>query len=461
MRFSSLFQLKVSLSSLTIIFLATVLVPVLSSQRASAQTELDLTAKKAKAFLETSIPEKADSAWLESIWNKLSDKIDESYLALRPANQKLSGYQSLMVLEKKRLFKLLSKMQESGQIRLMTPEAEATLGLDRYLCSEGKRCKELRSFYLPLTHHIVLKKSLSEDLLVDSLFHELIHAEQFAYRFPLDIKTLSTLNIPRNDLLSFLDYYYESQANYRTLRLSQPKEWEPIFRASESQFTLGVAVTSVICIPCIAALTFGRMYSNHQALSYLPKIDMNSEPGWYKPTGGKESALYLTELLLLKDSDQTPLTGTGWDTHFHQRFGKAIERTYFDELRFLFQNNRKDQEAYKALHDAYYEKIGTRDDIDTNPACGSLLEKTQSAETSPLVSWLSLPLSEIESCQAFQGPGKLDYRSVYLQELLRMKEGESSPFIIIRPGSEGTRPDLRILPQLKVTPLEKSEETRK
>ncbi len=423
-----------------------------AEEKPAAQVELKSFANEATRLLETAAPEKTDSQTLSRIWLQLSKKIDESFLSLIPANRKLSDYQSPANLEKARLQSLLLKMQETGRIRLMTPETEAALGIDKYLCRDTQPCKEIRAFYVPLTHHIVLRKSLDDQQMVDSLYHELVHAAQFTYRFPLDIKTLSTLKIPSDELLDFIDFYYESQANYRTLRLSQPQEWESLFRSSETSYIGASVLTTIVCPFCLAVTTVHRGYSRYKALSYLPEIDINSEPGWHKPTGGKESALYLSELLLLKDSDSTPFTGTGWDTQFHQRFGKAIERTYFGKLPFLFQNDRKDQEAYKALHDAYYKNIGVNNELELDPRCSSLIEQAQQKDTSPLVSWLTLPQSDIESCKAFNSPGTLGYRDVFISELLRKIENQNSPFIVIRPGSEGTKPNLKVTPSLRVLP---------
>lgn len=320
-------------------------------------------------------------------------------------------------LQKARFLKILDFMIQDQRIHLLTPEIREKLPLNSTFCPSPQSCRDVRAFYLPLPGLLFLDSSLSQMEMVYSLFHEILHVYQFTYRFPLDLMMASILvdqgKLAPEQAYDFLSYYYETQANWQTLRMNTHPAWRTKF---QFEFKGRAGSMDSIIQSALIILTHGGSLLVQGAVNKnmsrtLPDIDrlkFSGNPlGRY--TNASEAALDFHELHL---QNKLSFSGiTPWDSNFHRAYAKAVEKTYFGKLDFIFQNNIPDYQLFNPLHNQYYKALGTKDIEKEDAGCEALLSRALSSEPSPLAFWLSLPAQEFQQCSAYSAVGE------YLQKL--------------------------------------------
>lgn len=197
------------------------------------------------------------------------------------------------------------------------------------------------------------------------------------------------------------------------------------------------------------------VYGNITANRLLPKVAKSAS--WFTinntPSSGLDAATRIPELVPIDDRF-TKINGfAAYNFQFHRDYGAAIQKYYFGNERILFRNNQDDLKIYNSMHDAYYERLGLSQAVDTERACISLIEKVRANPISPMISWLTLPIEEIEACQVYRD---LDFQTARARQISRLLSPEKSddPFHTGLPGSEGSRTDLTVLPQLQIDPID-------
>jgi hypothetical protein len=210
-------------------------------------------------------------------------------------------------------------------------------------------------------------------------------------------------------------------------------------------------------------------------LSVLPEIDLNKfkKNEYY---GGPAAATIFHELQL-QNSISIPIASR-WDSQFHRHYAKAIERTYYGKLDFLFRFNSPDYEVFNSFHNAYYESIGVNFfEGSRTDTCEQILQKNLTSEASPLAEWLQTPADHFLECPTYEIVGKYLKNNSRLSlgddanrqtggaalsaYVLTLANGNSlhlerkqSPFIFFKrfQGGEGSTPTLEILPSISILP---------
>lgn len=381
-------------------------------------------------------------------------------------SQFLRGYEgygrnsAIPVLLEERFERIFHQLLQSGKLRYLTSQSKENLGISQYLCKEAKseKCKEMRAFYLPLTGHVYIDKDLPKEAQARALFHELLHAYQFTYRYPLDIAKLDAFSktgeIAKDQVRKFLDYYYESQANWQTMKAAPEAPWESHYKdpVEKEKATVGGAICLTVLAPICGPIMLltgpvSSMYMN----GYLPdvaKFPLSQAPGFER----KHAALDQPELIPLENTNINFGLGGNIDLDFHRKFGKAVEKTYFGNIPFLFRKTSEDLLITNSLHNQYYERLGLSKTVDTDPSCQKLLEKIYRSNTSPMVEWLTIPQEQLQSCSVYKDISNTLDRNDFAKRQLEHIDHDS-PFILsTNMGGEGSTPDLRVVPEIPILP---------
>ncbi len=433
-----------------------------------AAENLEALANERFAAISASSAESIPREKIESLWKGIQEDWYNTNLPLRIGKPKVEPSSLLQA----RLTGIIQNLIARDAIKTLSPEIKKKLELDGLNCRFEGHCTSIDGLYLPLNHLIFLDSTLSQKELQHVLLHELIHAYQFTYRLPIDIATLADLvakeKLKQEEVGLYLDYYYESQANWKALQFDFPDQW--YFSISKSQ-KLQIGLSRLLLSGGVAYAAIGTSagtgfaiygagwllgvaYGNAMANRLLPEVAKSESWFTLGNTPGNEvvAATTLPELVPIDDTFTRISSFAAYNFDFHRDYGAAIQKYYFGNERFLFRNDRNDLAIYNQLHDRYYERIGLSTALENESACVALLSKIRSANVVPLVTWLTLPREEIETCSVYRNEGKDDGRSQYLDGLL-YPQNQSDPFHTGFPGTEGSRPGLTILPQLRVLPI--------
>jgi hypothetical protein len=413
---------------------------------------------------------------IEALWNKIKQLWDLTYLPLRVREYGSDPSEMLRI----RLNGIVYDLIERGAFKVLTPEIKNKLQLSDLTCKYEGHCTSLDGLYLPLNNIIFLDTSLGKVDLERVFLHELIHAYQFTYRLPIDIATLNTLaqhgKVKSEEVNLYLDYYYEAQANWKGMQYSLPHAWLPEVEKGDTDHRLRKGFFSnlalmfgpVFVIPSgpLAIVVGGAsvilvpLYDNVVTDRLLPNVAQSGKfltfEKKYAPADNFDAVLMLPELIPISDSLSKAAAFHVYNFNFHKEYGDAIQKYYFGSNGLLFRNDRDDLKIYNELHNEYYKRIGLNYMLESDSACRALLIKLRESTYSPLVTWLTLPKAEMEACPAYRGLGDNDGRAEYLDQLLNPQNGKD-PFHSGLPGTEGSRPGLTILPQLRVLPIEKKQ----
>ncbi|MCK5072423.1 MAG: hypothetical protein KAQ98_03290 [Bacteriovoracaceae bacterium] len=398
--------------------------------------------------------ENVEDKKLKESWEKLSQIIFN--FRFSKWDRQISFGQNQLAIQKGRMFNLITStfnnLLERNRIFYINEELLNYLGIKNYLCKNKKKndqCKKMNAFYIPHIHSIFIDKNLPDNQFSISLMHEIIHAFQYEYRFPLDISKIIELTekkndnglprIKKGDELDYLSFYYEAQANWYQLVLSQADIW-----LDETTKTSYIGTWVKAWIDCFSLTLLGRL-GNKKYNKYLPEIDHSSRGHLY--WGTKNSAFFLSELAIFKNTSTLLNFSTNLDFKFHKKFAKALEYTYFDNLNFLFQKNNGDQLNFKLLTDIFYSRIVHSAASEFNN-CQELLNEVRFRGISPFMQWLKLSTKEYPECKIYNKTMTKNHveKIIYL-----FQNDKDSPFRIF-PGSEGTRLELEIIPSLYFHP---------
>ncbi len=277
------------------------------------------------------------------------------------------------------------------RVRKLTPDLREKLAIPRMHCTTGNRCSELVAVYLPLSHYLLVDvESVNKENAI-WFFHELIHAVQYIYRFPLDIEILyryaqegspDGIKIRQDQLVDYLRFFYEAQANWYILRLEQNAEWLDVKQNKAGKVTeQGLKI--------VFHMTTMTLFMNlRHAFEYLlPKID-----DWSQDKTLRQRDTEFHELPILKKYHNfNPAIQV--DLRFLQKFARAIEIGYFGDLVFLYQDDNGDQKIYRDLHNKFYSTFGERTSRFLK-GCRHTFEVVQNG--SPFINWLTLPKEDLD-----------------------------------------------------------------
>ncbi len=437
---------------------------------AAPVSPLQQEAQLKNAFLDSHLSSRVSDELVRSLWSAIQANWDGSRLPLRING----GKNDRSALIRSRLDGLVQDLLQKGGFRVLTAQAIVDLGVSDILCQNPDHCTSVEGLYLPLNHLIAIDTSLRQDELEKVLLHELFHAYQFTYRFPFDLTKLTQIaaqgRIKADELELYLDYYYESQANWKAMLYSPDLVWlmEQKNPALEIGLTnLGTsAIGGLIAMGSTAGVGFGiyggvisaeLLSANHISNTLLPKFAQTRWERSFEILNKDHSAFALPELIPLNDF-RTWFTGfSSYDFGFHEKYGRAIQKYYFGPELFLNHSKRGDLKIYNELHNNYFDRLEKTELLETDPKCSQLIESIRHGSYSPMVSWLELPQAAIESCPAYAGAGQAqprqDYTDSFLSQENSSKNGKGSSFQRGLPtGGEGGRPGLRVLPQLRIYP---------
>lgn len=407
------------------------------------------------------------------------------------ASKMSSKIVQLLVPRLKRVFDTLVKNKKIYWIQ--NPEA-ISKKIRIASCESNPNCKNLRAFYLPLSGKIFINRFAVKEELARSLFHELFHAFQYSFRFPLDLTVLaekiSPSDMKQEYYFDFLNYYYESQANWQAMRFKMDPRWEHLFAEPK---TIGTKVLVPVILYSWAGAIYvlGKAGINLILDSFLPKVDRVLMTGDSSFVLEKYDAALLLNELSIQNQKAIPYVSI-WDPEFHYRLARSIEKAYYGELSFLFQSNFPDHRIFNSFHNNYYQRIGLVE-IEKDAGCENLISSMLTSSDSPLVFWINLPKEEFAKCPAYKDVGNLlnklnlanfkvamlsenptenislkalqNVGNVMLNGPLRSKIKTNSPFLFSDPekdergsepifprGGEGSTPEIEVLPELMILP---------
>ncbi len=372
---------------------------------------------------------KKQQAELEVLQGTPSDLTSDDYNFINLTI--FSGDQHVSVVDL--VYKTFQSLRTQDRVRRLTPELRQKLNIDKVHCSTKKRCSELVAVYLPLSNYVLVDFDQINRENRGWFYHEIIHAFQYTYRFPWDMDMLYRLSqrktgvrIKPEQLVDYIRFYYEAQANWYTLKLTK----DPIWLNEESAFWKGLEKAWKIPVGLVSfpiTMNLGRQVFE----GWLPYVDQNWNGGDFH-----HGNFELKELVALK-SYHNANPAILIDLGFHEHFIRAIELAYFGELEFLYSGD--DQQIYRDLHNQFYANAEV---IRLEPAgCKNLMPKIKTG--SPFMNWLTLQREEIEDCEVYRSSSRfLNYR----QQITNIfGEGGKSGFYHY--GTEGGRgPGLKVSP---------------
>lgn len=406
---------------------------VLITTSAFAEETLVSTSREFSTYIESQVPEKMPDAMVDELFGNIGAKV-LNWKPLNPFNQSRNNFwdrHNINQLLLNRMLGILESLKKTGKLRFLNAEIKAKLGLSQ----------DLYGMYVPLTNHILIDSEQSQAELEKALFHELHHAFQFTYRFPLDLAKMHSLQgtykSNSDDINRLLNAYYEYETNYQDKRYSYSSDWAKTFQTAYDEDGFWKLRQGL-------SLGQSEIWIKNYVNSYLSKIDRDENPDLYVPGGGDLAALSLSHL--------TPAENVGVpkghiDLEWHQMFVSRLNCTYFDcEIPGL------PVMLYREINNNYDEKIGTTK-FEANEECKNLIDTVRNSEQAPLITWLSMEPTQMSKCSAYSQPPTIGHLKLYKKILLETSDVRS-PFLFGRGrrGGEGGRPGINVLPQLKVSP---------
>lgn len=323
------------------------------------------------------------------------------------------------------------RLLAEGRVKKLTPDLREKLGIQQASCSPTHRRSDLVAVYLPSSHYFLVDFEEVNKETTQWFFHELVHAVQYIYRFPLDIEILfqymqtsspDGVKIRRDQLVEYLRFFYEAQANWYTLRLERNRDW---MNVRQNKLVAGTIVTfkTILSIIPVFKSIFDEL---------LPEIDHRHD-GTELNMGGID----LYEMIMVKKFHAIN-PGVHFDFAFIERYVRALEKAYFCELDFLYQPNNGDQKIYRDLHNKFYQTFGYQTPNLLN-RCNSTFEAVQNG--SPYINWLTLPKEQL-NCGPYENSTFLQNRDMII-EIFENSEKSGS----YMGGTRGGGP-----PTLKISP---------
>ncbi len=379
---------------------------------------------------------------LENIWKKIG-----VFILNRDAeiDIRMGNYPRLMYM-------VWHDLVSEDRIRRLTPEVRAELKVPEKHCIKGHGCHSLVAFYLPMSHLIFVDYEKLNDDVISWVYHEIVHAYQYTYRFPRDlidiVNAAADSKLKYNEIIDYLKFYYESQANWYTLQFTRNEKW---LDSGETAFLLAPTsfLKSLLVIPTLGVML---RWSKVEFENFVPKPDqIPGHQGYFQLQQGEQ--LKFRELLVLRNVFQLFNIGVNFDFDFHKRFSQRIEEAYFGELAFLRQKDGGDQLIFKDLHDQYYSEIFFSVAIKMKK-CDVAIDQILSG-VSPLLNWLTGKIDRGDCLVRFwnlttKPELQKSYEKIYV-------EGSQGRFF--HAGGEGSggpalliEPSLFMHPQLLVDP---------
>lgn len=324
-----------------------------------------------------------------------------------------------------------------GRILKMNSKMQGNLNIPKHFCHQ--KCYDLVAVYLPFVDYLLISDTAKNEDLYLWLFHELVHSYQYTYRLPFDFFNIlmatqeQNLKIREADIIDFLKYFYESQANYYTLRLGLDAEWIDYGKSGLSLVPVSFLKGLLAAGTGSLSLTIGNSNFNN----WIPKID-NKQWGHGVLHTNQHEKLGFNELIILRKVSWFFNPSTNFDLDWHVDYSRAIESAYFGHLPFLLNEDGGDQIIFKNLHDTYYENIILSTTIDS-AECQLLLKEVRGS-ISPMLGWLTTDASSLEKCRPYRN-------FVYARDSF-LKHYLSSDQRFFNAGGEGGNgPGLKISPQ--------------
>ena len=339
------------------------------------------------------------------------------------------------------------KLLSENKVRRLTLALREKLDIPRVQCAIANRCSELVAVYLPQSNFLLVDFEAVNTDNAPWFFHELVHAVQYTYRFPLDIEILyeysqkgspDGVKIKQEQLVDYLRFFYEAQANWYTLRLEQDRDW---MNQRQSGYISGtIAATKIVLGLFTMTISFHLFKELFEGL--LPEIDQQPDSRQLKMRG-----IDLFEMIMIKKFYAIN-PGIHFDFGFLEKYTRAIERAYFGELDFLYQDNNGDQKIYRDLHNKFYGVFGDR-----TPGllerCGKTFEALQNG--SPYLNWLTLPAEQL-SCGPYTNSSFLLNREAIAEIFLTSEKSGSYQGGTKGGGGPALKISPYIQPQLIVLP---------
>lgn len=334
---------------------------------------------------------------------------------------------------RKLVYSVWKQFLAENRIKRLTPGLRAKLSLDKSYCSTPTHCNELMAAYLPLSNFILVDFDKVDLKSATWFYHELVHAVQYIYRLPLDLNLLLG-RVPKEELVDYLRFYYESQANWYTMRLRKNSDWKIVEQGAISS-GLEAAAKVAFGLPT-AGVTSKIARESFNEL--LPIIDQMSGSQLNR------QLFELKELPVIKTYHSFN-PGIHVDLGFFKSFVRSIEKAYFGNLVFLYKDDNEDQKIYRDLHNQFYKFFASNELIKT---CDSAFKKVSA--DSPLLTWLRADESQLR-CGPYQSLSFWQSRGELLNLFVTNRsqffhagtKGGGGPGLVISPL---VQPQLRILP---------------
>lgn len=372
---------------------------------------------------------------------KLGDEIFSKIISLVPESQFYY------------MVKTWERLTKNKRVLYLTDTVHSALDIPKRFCHDDK-CYDLVAVYLPFVDVMLVSEKAPESELQYWVYHELVHAQQYTYRLPIDVLNVMNIvdGVDKNitlkevDAVDFLKYFYESQANYYVLRMSRNAEWLDYGKSGWSLMPAATLKATLAAATLGQSLRIGHSFFDN----YIPSVD---QKGWRQGHlhTSRGEMLEFHELIALRNLRWTFNPSVSFDMGFHKDYSQAIEHAYFGKTPFLLLADGGDQKVFKKMHDDYYnELIFARNNIVIGE-CRALFEKINSM--APFVAWSTLDISEISSCRIFKDFSQLRDRFVdlYMQNKNRFfdKGGEGAHGPALRISPNHYQPQLVIKPPRK------------
>lgn len=251
------------------------------------------------------------------------------------------------------LERVLNVLIESGRIcRISRDEITFLKGLNP-LHTEST---QYRGVYVPHLDRIYLLSDLTLGEFRYSLYHELIHAYQYRYRFETDFLRIQseltdedhTPSTP--EVLQQLAFYYEAQANYYTLVLNRDSPWRGVGDSTLSSVSRFVESGSKLVLT-VATVGIFKWLGDHQVEETLPQDDAYDELSF----GASGTQFHLSELYVGSNLLFENMSTKGINFTFHRRYSEALRTAYFGPRSLLEEDQDIQQDIHKLLHDRFQE----------------------------------------------------------------------------------------------------------
>ncbi len=347
------------------------------------------------------------------------------------------------------------RLRADNRIRKLTKELREHLGTPSQYCPTEKSCYDLVALYLPVSNFILIDYTTLNSEVISWVYHEVVHASQYFYRFPLDFGLMHTLNIQDPD---FLMFYYETQANWHSLMFSENPAWLDHI-SSNASLILSRVKKSLVEVLTLKKSdeTAKNWMTEWMPQEYLDNNPIESSFGVVINTTEYQTLFDMPEPFILKDLSQNFTLYDSLDFSFYAEYTDAIEKAYFGDSEFLTKRQNGDQKIFVKFHNNVYHKL-KKDyyyGVHKNEKCHAPMQ-TVINSPSPLVSWFSVSPESFSQCDTYKDSDFWKHRDDLLKRFLNFKnrffqggtKGAGGPSLNIHP---------HIHPQLIIQPARELE----